>query len=77
MRPDNTQPDSATPGRLRPAPEHFLTPQGIRGLAEQSEPGRRAFVRRAFGAAAAGLAVNERSSHSQIRYRRKAVTRTF
>ncbi len=57
-------PSGATPGRLRPAPENFLSPQGIRSLSAQSEPGRRAFVRQAFGAAAAGLAIPDAVAQS-------------
>ncbi len=43
-------------GRLRLAPENFLSPQEVRLVAEQARSGRRDFLRGAFAAATAGMA---------------------
>ena len=43
-------------GRLRLAPENFLSPQDVRLVAEQARSGRRDFLRGAFAAATAGMA---------------------
>ncbi|MDH4051753.1 MAG: sulfite dehydrogenase [Rubrivivax sp.] len=43
-------------GRVRKAPENFLTPQGIRAVREEAKSGRRDFIRQAFAAAAATTA---------------------
>ncbi len=43
-------------GRLRLAPENFLSPQDVRLVAEQARSGRRDFLRGAFAAASAGMA---------------------
>ncbi len=48
--------DPRTSGRLRPAPENFLTQDGIRLVHREARDGRRDFIRGAFAAAAAGLA---------------------
>jgi sulfane dehydrogenase subunit SoxC len=44
-------------GRLRKAPENFLDRQGIAEVAAQARSGRRDFLRGAFAAAAAGMAL--------------------
>ena len=49
--------DAMDAGRLRKAPENFLDRQGIAEVAAQARSGRRDFIRGAFAAAAAGLAV--------------------
>jgi sulfane dehydrogenase subunit SoxC len=49
---DNTQ-----PGRLLKAPENFLAPQDICQVQEEAKNGRRGFLRRAFAAAGAAVAV--------------------
>jgi len=46
-----------TPGRLRKAPENFLDREGVARVREQARGGRRDFLRGAFAAAAAGVAV--------------------
>ena len=43
-------------GRLRLAPENFLSPQEVRLVAKQARSGRRDFLRGAFAAATAGMA---------------------
>ena len=49
---------SERPGRLRKAPEHFITPEGVRQVFAEAKAGRRSFIRQAFSAAAAvGAAV--------------------
>jgi sulfane dehydrogenase subunit SoxC len=48
--------DDATRGRLRKAPENFISPQGIRQVQAEARQGRRNFLRDAFAAAAAGVA---------------------
>jgi len=45
------------PGRLRKAPENFLDRDGVAQVFVQARGGRRDFIRGAFAAAAAGLAV--------------------
>jgi sulfane dehydrogenase subunit SoxC len=45
------------PGRIRPAPENFLTQDAIHAVREEARHGRRDFIRGAFAAAVAGLAV--------------------
>ena len=50
------QPDEPGSGRLRKAPENFLTPDGVRTVHHEARHGRRDFIRGAFAAAAAGLA---------------------
>ncbi len=49
---ENTQ-----PGRLIKAPENFLAPQDISQVQEEAKSGRRGFLRRAFAAAGAAVAV--------------------
>lgn len=44
------------PGRLRKAPEHFLSLDGQQIVQREARAGRRDFIRRAFAAAAAGAA---------------------
>jgi sulfane dehydrogenase subunit SoxC len=44
-------------GRLIKAPEHFLSEEGIRGVFKDGAQGRRDFIRRAFAAAGAAVAV--------------------
>lgn len=44
------------PGRLRKAPEHFLSLDGQRIVQREARAGRRDFIQRAFAAAAAGAA---------------------
>ena len=44
-------------GRIRRAPEGFLSPQGVRTVIQEARSGRRDFLRTAFAAAAAGAAV--------------------
>ena len=44
-------------GRMRKAPENFLSQDGIRTVMEEAKRGRRDFIRTAFAAAAAGAAV--------------------
>jgi len=44
-------------GRLRKAPENFLDREGIAVAAQEARAGRRGFIRGAFAAAAAGLAL--------------------
>ncbi len=46
-----------TPGRLRKAPENFLDRKGIHAVRQEARAGRRDFIRGAFAAAAAGLAL--------------------
>jgi sulfane dehydrogenase subunit SoxC len=48
--------DSPQAGRLLKAPENFLDAAGIRQVHAEAKAGRRDFIRRAFGAAAAGAA---------------------
>lgn len=43
-------------GRLIPAPEHFLSPDGIKAVFSEARQGRRDFIRQAFAAAAVGAA---------------------
>ncbi len=43
-------------GRIRKAPENFLTPDGIKTVFAEAKQGRRNFIRNAFAAAAAGAA---------------------
>ncbi len=43
-------------GRLLKAPENFLTPDAVRTVFREAKHGRRDFIRRAFAAAAAGVA---------------------
>ncbi|MDD2917595.1 sulfite dehydrogenase [Rhodoferax sp.] len=43
-------------GRLIPAPEHFLSPGGIKTVFSEARQGRRDFIRQAFAAAAVGAA---------------------
>jgi sulfane dehydrogenase subunit SoxC len=50
------QSDERGSGRLRKAPENFLTPDGVRAVHHEARHGRRDFIRGAFAAAAAGLA---------------------
>lgn len=50
-------------GRLLKAPENFLDREGIREAAAQARQGRRDFLRNAFAAAAAGVAVKQ--AHAQ------------
>lgn len=45
------------PGRLRKAPENFIDRDGIAAVFAEAKGGRRDFIRGAFAAAAAGLAV--------------------
>lgn len=45
------------PGRLLKAPENFLAPQDISQVQEEAKSGRRGFLRRAFAAAGAAVAV--------------------
>ena len=55
-----------SPGRLRKAPESFLSPEGVRQVADEARDGRRDFIRHAFAAAAAGgAAVAAGSAHAQ------------
>ena len=54
-----TQPDQ---GRLRKAPENFMTPQGVQAVWHEARAGRRNFIRAAFAAAAAGTAAG---AHAQ------------
>jgi len=54
-----TQPDQ---GRLRKAPENFMTPQGVQAVWHEARAGRRSFIRAAFAAAAAGTAAG---AHAQ------------
>ncbi len=44
-------------GRIRRAPEGFLSPEGVKAVFQQARSGRRDFLRNAFAAAAAGAAV--------------------
>jgi len=44
------------PGRIRPAPENFLTQDGIQAVRGEARTGRRDFIRGAFAAAVAALA---------------------
>jgi len=44
------------PGRLIPAPEHFLNHDGIQTVFSEARQGRRDFIRQAFAAASAGVA---------------------
>jgi len=48
---------SGPSGRLIKAPEHFLSDEGIRGVFKDGAQGRRDFIRRAFAAAGAAVAV--------------------
>ena len=48
--------DRSAVGRLRKAPENFLSREGIRTVFREGKEGRRDFIRQAFGAAAAGVA---------------------
>jgi len=45
---------SDPPGRLRKAPENFISPAGVRQVFAEGGRGRRDFIRQAFAAAAAG-----------------------
>ena len=49
---ENTQ-----PGRLIKAPENFLAPEDIGRVQDDAKSGRRGFLRRAFAAAGAAVAV--------------------
>ena len=44
-------------GRVRKAPEDFLTPEGVRVVRAEAKAGRRDFIRQAFAAAATSAAV--------------------
>ena len=44
-------------GRIRKAPEGFLSPHGVKTVIQEARSGRRDFLRTAFAAAAAGAAV--------------------
>ena len=48
--------DSINSGRVQKAPEHFLTPSGVKEVFAEGKKGRRDFIRNAFAAAAAGAA---------------------
>ncbi len=48
--------DGPNAGRLRKAPENFLTPDGIRAVRLEARSGRRDFIRQAFAAAVASAA---------------------
>jgi len=48
--------DSINSGRVKKAPEGFLTQEGIRTVFAEGKKGRRDFIRNAFAAAAAGAA---------------------
>ena len=48
--------DSIDSGRVRKAPENFLTRSGIKEVFAEAKNGRRDFIRSAFAAAAAGAA---------------------
>ncbi len=45
-------------GRLIKAPEHFISPHGVRSVFTESRAGRRDFIRSAFAAALAGTAAS-------------------
>ena len=47
---------ASTSGRLRKAPENFISPEGVRKVFAEAKSGRRDFIRAAFAAAAAGTA---------------------
>jgi sulfane dehydrogenase subunit SoxC len=49
--------ENTEPGRLLKAPENFLAPQDICQVQEEAKNGRRGFLRRAFAAAGAAVAV--------------------
>ena len=49
-------PNDVTCGRLRRAPEGFLSPGGVKVVVSEARSGRRDFIRSAFAAAAAGAA---------------------
>ncbi|MDO8250364.1 MAG: molybdopterin-dependent oxidoreductase, partial [Rhodoferax sp.] len=49
--------DDVSSGRVRKAPESFLNRDGIKAVLAEAKNGRRDFIRSAFAAAAAGLAV--------------------
>ena len=44
-------------GRIQKAPESFLNPEGIKTVFTQAKAGRRDFIRNAFAAASAGVAI--------------------
>ena len=49
--------DVLMPGRVRKAPENFLSPFGVQKIFEEARDGRRDFLRSAFAAAAASAAL--------------------
>ena len=49
--------DDLSSGRVRKAPENFLSKDGIKTVFSEAKNGRRDFIRNAFAAAAAGVAV--------------------
>jgi sulfane dehydrogenase subunit SoxC len=55
-RPDGPGGPNGLGGRLRKAPENFLTPAAVRTVFREAKNGRRDFIRQAFAAAAAGAA---------------------
>ncbi len=48
------QSDAAAPGRLRKAPENFISADGVRQVFREAKEGRRDFIRGAFASALAG-----------------------
>jgi sulfane dehydrogenase subunit SoxC len=54
---DDVNPLDVQTGRVRKAPENFLSREGVQTVITEAKAGRRDFMRRAFAAAAAGAAV--------------------
>jgi sulfane dehydrogenase subunit SoxC len=54
---DCVKQEDASSGRVRKAPENFLSREGVRAVFAEAKNGRRDFIRNAFAAAAAGAVV--------------------
>ena len=54
---DRVTQEDLSSGRVRKAPESFLNRDGIKTVVSEAKNGRRDFIRSAFAAAAAGVAV--------------------
>ena len=58
-----THPDQ---GRLRKAPENFISPEGVQTVWREARSGRRDFIRAAFAAAAVGAATGARAQANPV-----------